>query len=354
MKNKIIKLSPLVVACALASTGAMAEDKVSAYGQARVSLDSSSLTATDGDVLGRKEGTTFKSNSSRIGLKGSLDTNLDDTKMIYKAEFQYDFADDNDTGSLKFRDAFAGLKSKQYGKIQMGRLTVGYKSSYTKIDPWTDHTLQMREKGQQGASDLYSNYFNNAVSYTSPNFNGVSVNAFYSFFNDEATIQLHNAGKLKDFKGGSASGFGVKYKAGGLRLTADSLTLDAKADPADDPTLKTKNGTALAATAQYKFDSGTTLAGLYEDVTDINLGENMFVIVTQKVGQHGVVTAGYGTNIAGKNNLYSAKDDSTNMNVGAKYFLNKKSALILGYNKYERGDEDSSTFTMGVDIKFGY
>lgn len=363
MKNKIVKLSPLVVACAIASTPVLAEDKMSVHGQINVSLDSSSITPKTGKdiVLDRQEGTELKSNASRLGFSGSLDTTLENTKMIYKADMQYgvvgnnsDGAEDTGAGQLFLRDAFAGLNNKQYGKLQMGRLTVGYKSSYTAIDPWTDHTLQMRQSGQQGASNLTANYFNNAVSYTSPNFNGFSINAHYSFLADKNPEALHNAGKLKDLTGGSASGFGFKYKNGGLRFTADTLSLDSENDPGKTDASKAKNGSALASTIQYKFGSGTTLAAMYEDVKGINLGENMFAIVSQKVGQYGLVTAGYGTNLASKDNAYSKTDDSTVMNVGAKYFLTKKSALLVGYNKYERGVEDSSTFTMGVDIKFGY
>lgn len=361
MRNTMFKLSPLVMACALAATPVMAEDKMSVHGQLNVSADHSNITPLSGknDVLGRMEGTELKSNASRFGFSGSLDTSLANTKMIYKADVEYSAVGENKDAqrdALFLRDAFAGLKHKKYGKVQMGRFTVGYKSSYVKIDPWTDHTLQMRQSGQQGASNLNSNYFNYAVGYTSPKWNGFSVNGHYSVLADESLDSLNNSGKLKDLRGGSAGGAGLKYSKSGLRLTADVLNLDSKNNPGESDPTKAKNGTAYSMTAQYKFSSGTTLAGMYENVKDINLGENMFAIVSQKIGKHGLVTAGYGTNLASNDNAYTVKNDhdSSSISVGAKYFLTKHSALIAGYNNYERGEEKSSTFTVGIDAKFGY
>jgi predicted porin len=366
MKNTMFKLSPLIVACSMASAPVAAEDKLSVHGQLNVSADYSDITALPGkdNVLGRMEGTDLKSNASRFGFSGALDTTLGKTKLIYKADVQYSAVGNNGDGAgdagnddkLFLRDAFAGLKHKKYGKLQMGRFTVGYKSSYVKIDPWTDHTLQMRQSGQQGASNLNSNYFNYAVGYTSPKWKGFSINGHYSVLADDNLDSLHNSGKLKDMKGGSAGGVGLKFTNGGLRLTADMLNLDSKNDPGKTDPTKAKNGTAYSMTAQYKFSSGTTLAGMYENVKDVNLGENMFAIVSQKIGKYGLVTAGYGTNLASNDNAYTVKNDndSSSISVGAKYFLTKKSALIAGYNNYERGKEKSSTFTVGIDAKFGY
>lgn len=371
MKHTFAKLTPVALACGLAMNPVMAEDKMSVHGQINVSADMVDITPLAGkdNVLGRMEGTELKSNASRFGLSGSLDTTLENTKLIYKADVQYTAVGNNSDGkgegdsgdgALYLRDAYAGLKHKDLGRVRMGRFTVGYKSSYTKIDPWTDHILQARDKGQQGASNLNSNYFNYAVDYTSPKMNGFQVNAHYSVMADENMDSLHNSGKLKDMAGGSAHGFGVKYFNGGLRLTADTVTLDSENDlgvtgPSGVNNGKAKNGTANKVSARYKFKStGTSIAGMYEDVTDINLGENMFAVVTQKVGKHGLLTATVGTNKASDDNAYSQDDDSIHYALGAKYKLTKKSALIAGWNTYERGDAEAMAFTVGIDAKFGY
>ncbi|MFK5893007.1 MAG: porin, partial [Pseudomonadota bacterium] len=138
------------------------EDVFKVFGQVNVSVDSSSENGP-----GAVKGTSIKSNASRLGMMGSMDTTIDDIQLIYKAAIEYKTTGENDQDFL-FRDAYVGIKNKKYGQLRLGRLTTGYKSSYTKIDPWTDHVLQARQSGQQGASNLNSNYFNNAIDYTSP------------------------------------------------------------------------------------------------------------------------------------------------------------------------------------------
>lgn len=341
MKNGIFKLSTLLVAGVIISAPTLAEDKMSVHGQVRLSVDHDS------------NGTELKSNASRVGFSGALDTHLDDTQIIYMVDLQGNIVGPDDA-AVKFRDAYAGLKSGTYGTVHLGRIDTGYKTSYTKIEPWTDNALQMRQGGTHGVSDLHSNYFNNAVSYTSPNFNGISVNGHYSMLSDTSNARLHNAGKLKDFLGGKASGLGIKYDSNGLRLTADTLTISSKNNPGSTDPTKAKNGTATLLTAQYKMDSGMTLAAGYEDVANLNLGKNMFAIVSQKIGQYGLVTAGYGVNQSDANSVYSTTDGASSLDLGAKYLLNKKSEVFAGYNKFSRGATDVSTVTVGMNVKFGY
>ncbi|MBO1927259.1 porin [Thiomicrorhabdus sp. 6S2-11] len=348
---------PFLVAAmssALCSTPVMAEDVMKFYGQANISLDNS-----DAKGPGRTEGTELKSNASRFGLKGSLDTTLANTSLIYQLEAEYKTVGENgdaatDPNQIYVREAYTGLNNKQFGKFRMGRLTTGYKSSYTKIDPWTDHVLQARQSGQQGASNLNSNYFNYAVEYVTPKFNGIQLNAHYSFLSDANTSALHNSGKLAAMEGGSASGFGVKYSKDGLRLTADYMNLESDNNPGATSATAARNGSSMQFTVQYKLGSGTTLAGLYEDATDINLGENIFAIVSQKIGKNGLLTASYGVNKASSDNAYSQTEDASTIGLGGKYMLTKKSAFVLGWSRYERGVEEVSTFTVGIDAKFGY
>jgi len=345
------------------SVPVLAADVIKVYGQANLSMDSSSVTnGTTTNVVGRKEGVEVLSNASRFGMKGVLDSSLENTSVIYQLEAEFKASgingDKQEDNMIYARESYAGLQSKAWGKVRIGRVTVGYKSSYTAIDPWTDHVLQARQSGQQGASNINANYFNNAVDYVSPKMNGFQFNAHYSTLSDDsATKDLHNAGKMADFKGGTVSGFGLKYSLGGLRLTADTPTVDSDSNPGKTDPKKVKNGSANQITAQYKFSSGTSLAALYEDVSDLRLGTNLFAVVTQKVGKNGLLTASYGVNQGGSDNVYSLShnnEDATTIGLGAKYKLTKKSALILGWSKFERDAVDASTFTLGIDAKFGY
>lgn len=143
---------------------------VQVYGQARVSLD-----FTDNDT--GSDGTEIVSNASRIGVKGEMPTSIADTALIYQAELRYETTDEpsgddsgedeGDSKEVEFREGFAGLKGN-WGKLRLGRLSTGYKSAGTKIDPWTDNVPQARGRGRQGMSELHSSYFNNAVEYVTP------------------------------------------------------------------------------------------------------------------------------------------------------------------------------------------
>lgn len=345
--STIHRILPLSAALAMAlGTSLVQADVHKVVGQMNITIDSSSEKGP-----GAEKGTSIQSNASRLGMLGSMETVLNDTNIIYKAVFQYEGSGENDQTVL-LRDAFVGLKSKQNGTLRLGRLTTGYKSSYTKIDPWTDQILQARQSGQQGASNLNSNYFNNAIDYTSVKIAGtVQFNAFYSVLPDTSTDRLHNSGKLKDFTGGSAAGVGLKYTSGGLRFTADTLEIDA------DATGTLTNGTAKKIGAQYKFDDGFTLAGHYEDVTDLMLGTNYWLHGSKKMGNT-LLTASYGVNEGDPtDNVYTSatKGDADTYSLGVQYSLNKKAKLIAGYNSHERdGGDDSQTFTVGFKSKFGY
>lgn len=379
-----MKLKNTLLVTALASVMAapvMAEDVHKVYGQVNISMDSTSLSG-DGltgsaAFVGRNKGMGFKSNASRFGLMGSMDTNLADARLTYVAEMEYTTVGDAGTGAEVYgREATVGLNSKKLGNLRMGRLTPMYKANYAAIDPWTDHVLQARAGGQQGASSLNANYFNNAIEYRSPSFSGIDFSAFYSVMHDNSSQKMHNAGQLAGFIGGSASGFGLRYLKDGIRIALDTIALNSDKDISGtslngtmtyntkSPLVtsnfgvdkRNKNGTANKLTAEYKTKT-FSVAAHYEDATGINHGTNMFAVGTYKMGNT-MLTASYGVNQGDKKSVFGEKD-ATTMGVGAKYKLNKSSDLIAGYSTHERahntnGARTASTLTVGIDAKFGY
>lgn len=333
----------------IAATPVWAEDEHLVGGRVRLTIDSASETDNS---MGAEKGAKLRDNKSRIGVKGKMDTSLAGTQIIYMAVLEYAARGENDQ-TILLRDAYAGLKGKKWGQFRVGRLTTAYKRSLTKLDTWNDHVLQSREKGQQGASDLSANYFNNAVDYDTPKFGGVNLNVMYSFLPDNSTQRLHNAGKLKNYIGGSASSVGVKYENKRLRLTADALKMDADSIAGGG----VKNGTAVKVAGRYKFDGGFALAGHYEDVTDLNLGTNIWVHATKNIGENGLLTAGVGTNTGDpSDNVYTSSTlgDALTWHVAGKYKLTKKSYLVAGYNAHDRdGKPAVNTITVGIDTRFG-
>ena len=319
---------------------------LSVYGQLRVSVDSHS-----GDWATGQNGTSIASNASRVGFKGGYDSGLAGTKIIYQAELRYEATDDvsGTAGkSVEFREGYAGLKGKSWGKLRLGRLSTAYKTTLTKIDPWNDNAPQSRSGGRQGSSEFHSSYFNNAVDYLSPKFaGGLTASVWMATEYDGSTKPLHNTGTLKNYKGGSASGVGIKYDSGSLFIGVDYLKMNATT--ISDASLS--NDTGIQIGARYKFGK-TSVAALYEDVEKLGLGKNSYINVIHSIGKTRLIAA-YGTNTNGAK--YGNKKWN-NISLGAKYKLKNKSELFAAYNS--RKDDTSSksynSFTVGINAKFGY
>ncbi len=314
------------------------------YGQARLHV----LNRSD-DFGTSGTGTSLQSYSSRLGVKGNIKTNIEGVDAFYKMEMLYDTTDAVSGDNLKGRDALAGLKGN-FGSIKVGRLSVAYKGTLTKIDPWNDSEMQSRGfGGKQGSSALHSSYFNKALEYVSPKMGGVTLAAWTSqqFDNTTTLGTLHNAGPIKEFEGGSASGVGLKYDADNLFVGVDMIDINA-----DNITnAKLANDSGMQIGARYKMGS-VSVAGFYEDVEDIGLGKNTWLNVIYKQGNTRYI-AGYGTNTDARrfNN-----EESATYNVGAVYSLNKTSQLFAAYNSRseDNSGNDFNTITAGLNLKFGY
>jgi len=318
-------------------------EALSLYGQARVSIDSKSGDGT--------EGASINSNASRIGAKGAYDSGIEGTKLIYQAELRYETTDSVsgvESKQVEFREGFAGLKGKAWGKVRMGRLSTSYKNTLTKIDPWNDNAPQSRAGGRQGSSEFHSSYFNNTIDYKTPTFaGGFNASVWLASEYDDSAKPLHNTGTLKNYTGGSVSGASVKYNKGGLFIAVDYLKMDA--DNFSVPNLS--NGTGTQIGARYKFGA-SSVAVLYEDVEDLGLGTNNYINFIHNIGKAKIIAA-YGTNRDGAQ--YGNKDWN-NYSIGLKYKLMNKSELLAAYNSRmdDTGDKDFNTLTIGMNAKFGY
>ncbi len=316
---------------------------VQVYGQARVSADNRS-----GDWPSGQDGTEIVSNASRLGVKGEIDTNIADTAMIYQLEIQYETAGETDADEFSFREGYAGLKGG-WGKMRMGRLSTGYKSTGTKIDPWTDNAPQARSGGRQGMSELHSNYFNNAVEYVTPKlFEGFTANGWFSTRFDDSDDRMHNAGALTNFRGGDAGGIGVKYEAGPVFVGIDWL--DINADTITSSAVS--NGDAWQIGARYKVLDDLSFAAMYEDAKGIDLGENYYANAIYRIDKFRLIGA-YGQT---DGRVPNGDDDWSNWSLGVKYDLTKRSELLAAWNRRmnDTDDTDFDTVTVGINAKFGY
>lgn len=149
-KRKLAILAALPAAI-LAANNAMAG--VDVYGKINVSLQQNSadqddgvaappaLPATlDGDLY---DGSSFESNASRFGIKGSTDLGDTGLKAVAKIEYEV-FADDGVDGSsgdeLKQRNIYGGLQGN-FGTVVGGKFDTPMKESQGKVDLFNDQIL---------------------------------------------------------------------------------------------------------------------------------------------------------------------------------------------------------------------
>ena len=169
LKN-IIALSLIAPLPVLADT-----PNVNVYGVANVSYDSINTGTSAAGV----QGTTLSkasSNASRIGLKGSED--LGDG-LAANWQIESLIALDNAGGTFATRNSFAGLSSKNYGSVLVGRYDTPYKISTRKLDNFSDSIGDNRSLFGTVASTSASTAFDgrqpDVIAYSSPLMAGFSA-----------------------------------------------------------------------------------------------------------------------------------------------------------------------------------
>lgn len=130
--------TPLSLLLALPAVAAAETGNVTLYGVANLSYERVSMgTGTAGTpaVTGASNVNKVSSNASRLGLKGSED--LDDgLSAIWQIESL--IAMDNAGGTFATRNTYAGLDSKQLGKLLLGRYDTPYNTTTRKLDWFID------------------------------------------------------------------------------------------------------------------------------------------------------------------------------------------------------------------------
>lgn len=136
------KLLALAIGAAITMPVAALAEGPTLYGQLDVSLTNTDTGAATGDVW------SVDSNASRIGIKGSADTNVDGLKGVYLAEFGVN-ADDGDadnvpgtTDPLTQRNIYAGLQGN-FGTLIMGNMDTPVKTVQGNVDQFNDTAADM-------------------------------------------------------------------------------------------------------------------------------------------------------------------------------------------------------------------
>ena len=332
MSKKLNLLSVAVVA-ALALPMAANAGAAKVYGQVHVALQQTTMGSDDAkwDI----DGTSSKAN--KLGVKGSVDTNLMDFKAVYQYEAglnmevtdtfdepdKVDPTNDVDTkvgeGIYFQRDTWVGLSSKSMGTVRAGTIGTAWKSTSKMVDPLFTTALESRSgaggiggasKALAGGKGVYAGRATSTVRYDSPMIAGAKVSANYGFVDGSKNPMglgvLYKMGDIAAFfnyqsteEDLSAMKVGAKMKMGAIGVSG-AYEIDGGAIS------KKKDGKMNMFTGSASYSMGaTTLIAKYSMNADSETGTNgadkldqrsgFALAVSQKVAKKASIYAGYGS-----------------------------------------------------------
>jgi len=327
MKIFTHKVITLAVLATLSAPGiASAEAKL--YGKAHLSFGS----VSEDDGATDTSSKSVKSHASRVGIKGSVDT--DSTlKAIYQFEWEVDMSDNakSSDDNLKSRKQYVGLKDS-WGQIRIGRDDSPYKLAGKKnvehlSDTWADFN-NIIDKGQDTRHD-------DSIAYWGKVGPG-KLGVMYAAGNDDAAAE--NAGEA------TAIAYDMKMGAIGFAIATQTIEKSATND---------EKGTKLSI--GYKMGD-TKLGLMYETVKDDGTldDKNTFVSVKHGVSKAGSVVFAYGMKDQGK------ADDATMTALSYQHKLSKKLSVYGlwadgsdgGLNDASKLAGDGSAIVGGIVAKF--
>ncbi|PSF14542.1 porin [Marinobacter shengliensis] len=328
MKKQLLALA--IGSMVVAPSVAMADKGPTVYGKVNVSYENFDNGTDDAWRL--------QSNSSRIGVKGDLDLDVENLKAIYQAEFQI-AVDDGDNSGQTFsqRNIFGGFQHKQLGTLKAGKFDTPFKVSQGKIDQFGDLEGDINKivRGDVRA--------NNIVQYTTPKLaDAFSVNL--------ALIPGEAAGTDRDGVADSISSSlvfdnGSIYASIGydseVSTTLNDLGSSTLVDAFHIAAKANIQNFELGALFQQSENSDSIGGMDYEDTT--------YIVSAAVKLDRWKLKAQYGMT-----DLDTSDDDLTLMAVGADYKVGKSSKVFGYYANVEadKGAKDDTTFGIGFEHNF--
>ena len=352
------KAMAIVILTAIATPG-MATEGPTLFGKAHLSVGSISE-----DKLGatpETSSTEVKSHASRVGIKGSIDTDTT-MKVTYRFVWEVDMADvskdstsltaeDTDTdgnidevsakgsNQLKSREQYVGLKDS-WGEIRIGRDDSPYKKA--------------GKKNVEHLSDSWADY-NNIISKGLDLRNNDSIGFWSKIGPGKLGIQ-YGAGEDKAGSGQEneedviSLAYDIKMDGIGFAIAKQDVSEDAKG---------AKNGVeGTKIVLGYKL--GGTQFGIIsesvdnEDVADAD-EDNMLFSVKHKVGEKGAIKLVYGTK-----DVDGVTKDATMTALAYDHKLSKKVSVYGlwadgadgGLKAASKLEDDGSVLALGMIAKF--
>lgn len=342
------KILSAAIAGALAGSMAFAANAdVTLYGQLDLSIDAVDRdnvpAGTKGDDI------NMNSNFSAIGVKGSEDLG-NGLKAIFMVEYQTNIADagPNDSGLTTGRDRWIGLQGG-FGKVRFGAMSTPYKATGAMIDPLWRTAFDTRNFGlatnalHGGAGDDGHGRMTKAVAYDTPDFNGFSAAAAYSF-DDDCGI-----GSAPGCADDDAYSVGARYNNGPILAFVDYVTSDkGGSDEAWKLGGKYSFGD-LAVWGQYEFDKGMISArGVANNTTE---DADVWQLGASYTMGNAMLVAGFGQ--GDDNNAAGASTEYDAWRLVGAYNFSKRTMVYAGFAQEDydaTGEEDQ--FSLGMRHKF--
>lgn len=288
MKKSLIAMSALGAFVAGSATAA----NVEIYGLINPAL---MFTSSNGDYDGAETKNQFsmeegKEFGSRWGLRGMEEISPDfKVGFVLESGFRSDtgaLGAARDTGRIFDRESHIDLHTK-FGKFQFGRMplfgsVLGADGLFRAIDPLFANYTVAFGSGSVTGSDWTR--VDNAISYVTPTFAGLTGYAMYSFRNDsnktDANGDPTNAEESKAEADRYAS-LALRYQNGALEavLVAD-MTMYGSVDSPAHETEDVDNGFTVTLGGNYEFSNGFKLIAFGQYFKDQYLNHNARAGVT--------------------------------------------------------------------------
>lgn len=303
MKKSLIAMSVLGAFVAGSATAA----NVEIYGLINPAL---MFTSSNGDYDGAETKNQFsmeegKEFGSRWGLR-SMEEISPDFKVgfVLESGFRSDtgaLGAARDTGRIFDRESHIDLHTK-FGKFQFGRMplfgsVLGADGLFRAIDPLFANYTVAFGSGSVTGSDWTR--VDNAISYVTPTFAGLTGYAMYSFRNDSnktiAGTTTPTGAEESKAEADRYASLALRYQNGGLEaVLVTDMTMYGSVDTPDHETADVDNGFTATFGGNYEFSNGFKLIAFAQYFKDQYLNHNARAGVTLDGVNHVTNNAGYG------------------------------------------------------------
>lgn len=304
MKKSLLAL--VVASCVAAPAIAVADATL--YGHVMLSIDK---VKNEKLHIGGEGGS-----GSRIGLRGTADTGIDNVKATY----QYEFAVNKTNGAdaLRTRHANVGLTGG-FGTVRAG-------TQSTPQDSWVNGTTDVMLSSIGDvvhSTGTAPSRVSNSLAYISPSFNGLqfALATAANSDNDDKNLDLHH--------------IAIKYNNAGFHGAIGYIDYNSKVG------YSKKNEMAVAL--EYDFGMAT-IAGVYSHVKNENADDYKpwDIAATYKVAENTTLKAAYA----------DFREGAKGFGVEVQHDLSNMVNLFVGYADANKDLGDGDIFSAGMRVRF--